>query len=471
MADATVSNKHPDYIRLLPDIERNRDAVAGERRIKSKRTKYLPPLASMCQSCDSDGNSTQSCGVTSEGLASYNKYLSLAYFYGATGRTVDGLSGLIFTKPAQTEIPNVIEYIEGNADGKGNSIRKLSEDASVEAFITPQLGFLTDYPTVEQNVSVAEAEAMNLRPKILLYKFESIINWFYDIVDNELKLSLVTLEEVVTNRAGFEVSTEIQYRVLELIDGVYHQSVYNDKEELVSGPTIIYVNGEPSREIPFYFVNVGAEMKSIINDLVDANLNHYRFFADYAAKEHQSAFPVFYETGAQDDGDNIAIGPGAKWENRNESAGFGVLQSASDGGSMRQYLLDMESRMAALGAEMLKPRISGAESAEAKSLDQVAQNSTVGSVAINVSEALTKALRFAAKWMGDTSEVAAYKLNTDYNPKGLTGQDLTALVGAWQSGAISYDTLFENLQKGEVANPTINSEDELNKIGEERVGL
>ena len=470
MAEATVATHHPEYDRLLPDVTRNRDAVAGERRIKDKTTQYLPPLSSMLYGCDDDGNTTYTGGLTGEGLSSYRKYLSLAYFYGATGRTVDGLSGLIFTKPPMAEIPEVVDYMGHNANGMGDSLRKLAEAAAIEAFISPQSGILTDYPSAEERVTVAEAERSNLRPKIIHYKFDDIINWYWQVIDNEMRLSLVVLQESVVQRDGFAVGEAIQYRVLELIEGEYHQSVYNEDEELQSGPTKIMVNGDPSPIIPFFFINVGAESKSIINDLVDANLNHYRFFADYAAKEHASAFPVFTETGASDESDNIMIGPGAKWENRNDAAQFGVLQSSSDGGSMRNYLLDMEARMAALGAEMLKPRISGAESAEAKSLDQVAQNSTVGSVALNVSDAISKALAFAAIWAG-TDEEASYRLNTDYNPSGLKGQELTAIVSAWQSGAISYDTLYKNLQHGEVASAEHDSEKELENIAREGTGF
>ena len=217
-------------------------------------------------------------------------------------------------------------------------------------------------------------------------------------------------------------------------------------------------------------IEVGAEKKAIINDLVDANLNHYRFFADYAAKEHASAFPIFYETGTSGDDENIIIGPSAKWSSRSVDAKFGVLQTESDGGSMRQYLLDMENRMAALGAEMLKPRIASAESAEAKSLDQVAQNSTTADVARTVSESYAKALDFCAKWLGG-QENAIYQLNTDYNPKAMDAQKLTSLISGWQNGALSYETFYENLQRGEIASTHRTALEEQIKINLEGSGL
>ena len=63
----------------------------------------------------------------------------------------------------------------------------------------------------------------------------------------------------------------------------------------------------------------------------------------------------------------MVIGNAVKW-NGGDDASFGVLQPDGNADSHRIALQDTEQRMAALGAEMLKPRVSGAESAEAKSL-------------------------------------------------------------------------------------------------------
>lgn len=468
----SVTTTRKEYDRLLPDVQRNRAAVAGEREIKRGTTKYLPPLASQCvntSTLNDITSITQSCTLTGEGQASYNKYLSMAYFFGATGRTVDGLNGLIFSKDPVRELPSVINYLKSNVDGTGQTLRSQAQSSVDEAFITPQFGLLVDFPNVKQVVSVANAEANNLRPKILQYKFESITNWHFDVVNNEQKLVLLVLREVErVKKNQFEFEEEIRYRVLEIIDGIYHQSVW-DEGSIISAPDPVIINGEFAETIPFFFINVGTENKAIINDLVDTNLNHYRFFADYAAKEHASAFPIFTETGVASDDLNIVIGPGAKWSNISTDANFGVLQTASDGGSMRQYLLDQEQRMAALGAEMLKPRIASAESAEAKSLDQVAQNSTTANVATNVSEGYQKALQFAALWLGSTEEVV-YRLNTDYNPVGLSAQKLTALLNTWQNGGISYETFFNNLQKGEIISVDTTQEVEKRLIDSEDTG-
>jgi hypothetical protein len=343
----------------------------------------------------------------------------------------------------------MVEYLAENADSRGHTLRDLTKKAATEAFISPRSGLLVARPTTPQGSSNADVEANNLIPKILHYRYEDIINWDYEVIDNVEKLSLVVLMEQKTKRTGYKIEVENQFRVLELINGVYNQSLYNDAGAIVNVSAPVIINNSTSREIPFYFIEVGAEGKAVINDLADMNFHHYQVSADYNSKNHFSSFIIWYETGAQS-GNNMLMGNGVKWSNDKTDATFGILQPDGNADALRLSLQDDEQRMAALGAEALKPRVGGAESAEAKSLDQVAQNSTTADVAITVSEAFVKAINFASRWMGGTED-AVYQLNTDYNPTGMNAQSLTAMVGAFQGNAISYDTLYENLQRGEIA--------------------
>jgi hypothetical protein len=469
----TVTEPRKEYTYYLRDVERNRAAVAGEREVKRGGIKFLTPLASMCcsitYSADHQQVFTQQTTLTNEGQAAYEKYKSLSSFYGATGRTVDGLVGLIFSKKAIKQLPNLVQYLDDNADSRGSTLRDLAKKACNEAFISPRSGLLVARPTTPQGSSNADVEANNLIPKILHYRFEDIINWNYEVIDNVEKLALLVLRELKTKRTGYKIEVEYQYRVLELIDGVYNQSLYDHAGAIVNVIEPVLVNGITSREIPFYFIEVGSEGKAIINDLVDMNFHHYQVSADYNSKNHFSSFTIYYETGAQS-GQNMLMGNGVKWSNNQTDASFGILQPDGNADALRLSLQDDEQRMAALGAEALKPRSSGAESAEAKSLDQVAQNSTTADVAITVSETFVKAINFASRWMGGTEDTD-YQLNTDYNPTGMNAQSLTALLGQLQGGGISYETYYENLQRGEIASTERTAEEELALIALRETGM
>jgi hypothetical protein len=80
-----------------------------------------------------------------------------------------------------------------------------------------------------------------------------------------------------------------------------------------------------------------------------------------------------------------------------------------------------------------------------------------------ISEGLSKALGIMDSWLGGDGE-ASIELNSDFLGMPLSAQDLTALVGAWQSGAISQETLFNNLKRGEVYSDAETFEDEQAKI-------
>ena len=68
-----------------------------------------------------------------------------------------------------------------------------------------------------------------------------------------------------------------------------------------------------------------------------------------------------------------------------------------------------------------------------------------------------------------TDSQALVQLNTDFSLQGMTSQDLQAVVAAWQSGAISRDTLLHNLRTGEIVPSARTNEQEVELIREEKV--
>ena len=60
------------------------------------------------------------------------------------------------------------------------------------------------------------------------------------------------------------------------------------------------------------------------------------------------------------------------------------------------------------------------------------------------------------------------KLNQDFGIAEMSSQDLQAVVAAWQSGAISRDTMFELFRSGETLPDGRTNQDEANLIGSSR---
>src|SRR5258707_11065092 len=66
-----------------------------------------------------------------------------------------------------------------------------------------------------------------------------------------------------------------------------------------------------------------------------------------------------------------------------------------------------------------------------------------------------------------TAEHVNYELNTDFDSTLLSATEIQALVAAWQSGAISRDTLLHNLRVGEILPSARTNEQEVELIRKE----
>jgi hypothetical protein len=108
-----------------------------------------------------------------------------------------------------------------------------------------------------------------------------------------------------------------------------------------------------------------------------------------------------------------------------------------------------------------------------------AQPSSVGATSatnhdlyLNFQVPLTQVLRWAFWWNSTeespedvTSDQVLIELNTDFSMKGLSAQEITAIVAAWQAKAISRDTMTELFRKGEVLPEGRTREEEERLIG------
>jgi hypothetical protein len=187
------------------------------------------------------------------------------------------------------------------------------------------------------------------------------------------------------------------------------------------------------------------------------NLDHYRLDADYKHGIHFTALSTAWVSGF-DKSATLRIGSSTAWVSETPGATAGFLEFTGQGLSTFERAMDRDERlMAVLGSRLLESQKRVGETAEAIELRQSGENSILSNVATSVSESLTQVLRWAYWWNSAeetpdavTDAVALVELNTDFSTKGLTAQELTAVVKSWQSGALSRDTMHELFRKGEI---------------------
>ena len=112
-------------------------------------------------------------------------------------------------------------------------------------------GVLVDMPSNETNLTRSQMEDAANAPRLITYKAEQII-YFRNSGSSKAVDEIRLLETVDVQKSEFQWETETRIRRLVMKDGIYHNELYNDSDELISSTTPI-ANGANLTEIPFQF--------------------------------------------------------------------------------------------------------------------------------------------------------------------------------------------------------------------------
>lgn len=443
-----IDSKNASYNGAASKWQRCRDAVAGQDAVHAAGVRYLPMLKDQT-------------------FEDYTAYKLRAGFYNATGRTLEGLVGLVFRKPPQITKPASMDSIVDDIDLQGTSLTSLAQHVLNEVLEVGRIGVLIEHPTVQQMPSnMAQAAAQNLRPYAAVYQSESILDWKLERVNNVMQPVMIKLYEVVDEKVDEFTSNRIeQLRALLLIEGVYLQRLYrkDDKGNWIQhGADIIPMMSNKALDfIPFYAFGPKANelniQESPILDLADLNLAHYRVTADYEHGCHFTGLPMLFLAGVElEAGENVYLGSQTAvttTRSAQEADGKFIEFTGQGLGALENNLDRKEKQMAAIGARMLEQQKAGVESEGAMEMRANGENSVLASIANLVSRGMTQMLAFMQQWAnGGTAEISA-QLSTDFMPVGLSPQMLDSLTKALQSNSITQETYFYNLERGEMIKP------------------
>jgi hypothetical protein len=471
-----VKTQHPEYTENLNKWQRCEDVSDGQDIIHAQGSLYLP-------------------GLSEQTAAEYEAYKLRTPFYNATWRTIVGLQGMLFRKPPKVVVPPAVEKMRENITLDGTPLHIFALGLSEECLKVGRVGVFVDYPIVDtEKETKADAIVKNHRPLLKMYRAKSIINWKTRTINNATVLSMVVLKECVLVAEDEFSDVEIeQYRVLDLIDlpdikpdgSVVINTIYrvrliqivenNGKEEektVFEG--IPKIDGQALSEIPFQFIGVDDVNWEVdeppLIDLVNLNLAHYRVSADYEHGCHFTGLPTPVISGytPNTEGEKFNIGSMTAWVFPRHDAKATFLEFKGEGlNALEKNLARKEAQMAILGARMLEvSRGNGVESANTAAIHRGGEQSMLSSVAQAISIGVTKVLKTFCRFAGADDANVKFDLNRDFFPVPMDALTLTAVIAGWQNGAYSYDTMFENLQKGEIVKPEQTAEQEQKAIKE-----
>ena len=431
-----MNSTHLQYDASLPAWLRARDVLAGEDAVKRAGEKYLPRLDSQ----------------TNEEYVSYGKR---AAFFNATGRTLEDYLDLIFRRAP------VVSVERGAA---GEKRERISPDATLQVFVEDCDGWATDFQRYARRVvgevlSVGRGGTLMLgnaqdgKAWVRFWRAEDILNWKVSRMDGRMVLTGVVLREKgETQKAEMRVLQLIGSECFEEVWKLRDPSETSDVEGqwMLEQRTAVKRDGVPLSFIPFVFHGPRHSRPETdqlpLADIIAANLDHYRLDADYKHGLHFTALPTAWVSGFEKDA-TLRIGSSSAWMGEAAGASAGFLEFSGRGLSHLERAIEkVERRMTLMGAEMLSSSVSSQPSTTLSGL---------GSIVANLNQSLSRVLQLAQWWIdgGELERLtgrAHFEMNTDLDARAMSGDEITSVVGAWRSGAISRETMLERLKRGEV---------------------
>lgn len=455
-----VNNQHLLFQEHLKDCKKIRMVFEGDKAVKANAKTHFPP---------NDGVSD----------TTYNAIIQRSVFENFTEATAKGISGLIFAKEPTISLPTSLELLKENIDMDDNTIVDLSQNIVNELMEVGRCGLLIDVPNIDTTgMTKPETDALNIRAFSKLYKSETIINWRYESINSVNKLTLLVLHEVYEDWTDRFTSTlKNRYRVYSLIDNVCYVEVFEENDKtfintmdmkpvIVRGSTINYIPF-----IPLTYKDISIiPVKPPLMDIANINLNYYGVAVERRNVIHFVGNPFFMGSGinTRDDKGNaltITLGSSIAQIFQEPNADIKIVETKGTGLAFNEsYLNDCKSTMAALGARLLVPESNAQVSEKTTEMKTAGYRATIMQIANTASRAITQALKIIAEWEGQKPDEVKLELNTDYNLSEMDAQTITALVTAWQTGAIRQEDMFKKLQKGEVIEGGVSFDDFKNNL-------
>lgn len=459
-----ANTKHNKHELMSPLWQRLRDCVAGEDAVKARGQVYLPSLSGQDD-------------------REYRDYKLRATFFSATGRTVDGLQGAILRKPPKVEWPEKDKDRLKAVGWAGESLEVMLSATVRDALVSGRFGLLVDAPPDDKS---------EFQSYVTIYCAENIVNWRQDVVKGRKVTTLVVLAETYEEpdpKDPYKLTVKPQWRCLHLGTGpaydtsggrprrapgfdakdtetpFYYQEVWRENPDRTAKDKLVLVQTVTPRKrggrlwdtIPFAFANAQNNepdpTEPPLLDLANVNLSHYRTSADLEHGRHFTALPTAWFAGFTFDGE-VHVGSAVAYSTDNAQAKAGFLEFTGAGlSSLATALEQKEKQMATLGSRMLEQQKAAQEAAATVVLRSAGEQSALTLIAKSCSAAWTLALRWLFQW-GQVSDDGADKiqvaLNTEFTVTTLDGAALSGLIQAAQSGLMSWETFFYNLQRGGV---------------------
>lgn len=494
-----LDSVHPQFTEHAEDWEQLRDSAKGERTVKAKGQKYLPPTSGMLldglngfvgvanNPAANNGAGTAGLGAgvfgkyRNMGEATYEAYKLRAVFPEYVKDALEYFMGALHNKSPVIELPDEMEPLRNNATPLGEPLEILLQRINLEQLTTGRVGILLDLPE--------KPDPLNPLPFIALYVAEAIRNWD-DTTSEETRdaLNLVVLDESGMKRQnGFDWKVEQRFRVLQLgeLDVNEPNGTADYKTGLFSSAAgvpdydaslmkVPSLRGNTLESIPFQFINtkdISPEPdEPPLMSLCRQCFTIYRGEADYRQNLFMQGQDTLVVIGARQTNtlpgetaveEPLRTGAGARIDLELQGDAKYVGVNSQGLPEQRTALENDRKRCEARSGQLIDASQGDKESGAALKTRVGAQTATLNQIAKTAALALELLLKQCAVWMKADPEKVRVTPNLEFADYQMAGQDLGNLMTAKRNGApLSMRSIHRLAVQGNLTNMDYEKEQE-----------
>lgn len=408
--------------------------------------------------------------------------LQRSFLFTAYARTIELLVGKAFAKPVTPgdSVPENLKEHFKDIDLAGTDLHTFAAQL-FEAGLDEGVSFiLVDLPNTKPATTLGEERAAGVRPYWSLIRASSVIGWRVVVENGKPILDQLRVAENATVPDGEFGEKAVQRVRVYYRDGSW-QLWEADKPQTGQNARTYVLTDEGKMtlgRIPiatFYAKKVGhMEGRPRLEDLAWLNVEHWQKSSDQNHILHVARVPILFGRGFEG---TVTVAPNSIVTVQGENSDLKYVEHSGAAIGAGQVDLDgLVDRMAALGVDMLIKRKAtsgtGDATATGKAITESGENSILGNLARSLKLTLDAALAMTAEWQKvDPAQAGEIDMDTQLGVPAAEKADLEVLLKARMAGEISAETFFAEMQRREVLDPSIDYDEERQRIEQEGPAL
>ena len=439
---------------------------------RSPRMRELEERRGLCRDLMGGSNAMIKAGRRwlpqhlAESEVSYTKRLQATILSNFVQQAAAKAVGKIFSKAItlRDDVPSVIVDVCENIDRQGRALDPFIMDVTASAFIDGVSYILADYPRLDGVQSLADEQALKIRPYAVHIKARDLLEIVTQQVGGECVITRIRIMErfclPIPGQWGYDEVEQVRVMILDGATVRWELWREEEQKESVGAEKEVWVKVEEGftsfTRIPLVpiYTNRTAYLEGLppFQHVAELNLRHWRLTSEQTFTCSMQSFAMLGGSGVNPDS-SVEVGPCKKLFSKSPESKFYYVEPTGKGAEIgRIELKAIEQAIETVGA-MLRVERAGQVTATAAAIDSEETNAGLKAVALGIKDSIEELFMHFGRMAGLGEDAGGeVVVNTDFGAPRGTDVGLNTLAALNMAGKLSDLRMLAELQyRGELS--------------------